>query len=86
MEEDVIDLSFKFRDSTQEEIILFSEKYSNVYRLDPEVKFTTAVLKNENYAVFATKEENDTTRVLFFMLLDHPLKDVVNIYNLFCPL
>lgn len=51
----MIDLSFKFRESTQDEILLFSEEYSNVYRLNPEVKFTTAILQNENYAIFAAK-------------------------------
>lgn len=57
----MIDLSFKFRESTQDEILLFSEDYSNVYRLNPEVKFTTAILQNENYAIFATKEENNVS-------------------------
>ena len=80
----MVDLSFKFRDSTKEEIQLFSEKFSNVYRLNPEVKFTTAELHNENYAIFATKEEKDETRVLFFLILDHSLNNVVNIYDLFC--
>lgn len=80
----MVDLSFKFRDSTKEEIQLFSEKFSNVYRLNPEVKFTTAELHNENYAIFATKEEKDETRVLFFLILDHSLNSVVNIYDLFC--
>ena len=77
-------LPFTFRKSTQEEIQLFSEKFSNVYRLNPEVKFTTAELHKENYAIFATKEENDKIRVLFFLILDHPLKEFRNIYNLFC--
>ena len=80
----MIDLSFCFREATQDEIRLFSEKFSNVYRLNPEVKFKTAVLQNENFAVFAIKEENDEARVLFFLILEHPLKDLVNIYNLFC--
>ncbi len=80
----MVDLSFKFRDSTQEEIQLFSEKFSNVYSLNPEVKFTTAELQNECYAIFATKEENDETRILFFLILEHPLNNVVNIYDLFC--
>lgn len=81
----MIDLTFKFRTTTQEEVQLFSDKFSNVYRLNPEVSFITAELQNESYAIFATKEENDeTTRVLFFMILEHPLKDIVNIYNLFC--
>ena len=76
-------LEFEFRPSTQEEILLFSEEYSNVYRLNPEVKFTTAVLQDEDYAIFATKEENDDTRVLFFLLLEHPLKLEYTIYKLF---
>lgn len=81
----MVNLSFKFRASTLEEIQIFSNKFSNVYRLNPEIKFTTAVLQDENYAIFATKEENDeTTRVLFFMILEHPLKAIINIYNLFC--
>ena len=57
----MIDLSFKFRESTQDEILLFSEEYSNVYRLNPEVKFTTVILQNENYAIFAAKEENNVS-------------------------
>ncbi len=80
----MVDLSFSFRDSTQEEIQLFSEEFSNVYRLNPEVKFTTAIIQKENYAIFATKEENDETRILFFLILDYPLKNVVNLYDLFC--
>ena len=80
----MIDLSFKFRESTQEEILIFSEEYSNVYRLNPEVKFTTAILQNENYAIFATKEENNEIRVLFFLLLEHPLRFEINLYFLFC--
>ena len=68
-------LPFKFRDSSQEEIQLFSEEFSNVYRLNPEVKFTTAELHKENYAIFATKEENDETRILFFQIFDRPLKE-----------
>ena len=83
----MIDLTFKFRPSTEEEIILFSEEFSNVYRLNPEVKFITAELQNENYAIFATKEESDSSsseiRILFFLILDHPLKNVITIYNLF---
>ena len=77
-------LPFTFRASTQEEIQLFSEEFSNVYTLNPEVKFTTAGLHNENYTIFATKEENDETRVLFFLILDHPLKKFRNVYHLFC--
>ena len=49
-----------------------------------EIKFYTGVLQNENYAIFATEEENDEVRILFFLILEHSLKDVVNIYNLFC--
>lgn len=75
---------FTFRDSTEEEIDLFSEEFSNVYRLNPEVKFTTAELHNENYAIFATKEENDETRILFFLIFDHPFKEFKNVYHLFC--
>ena len=78
-------LPFTFRVSTKEEIDLFSEEFSNVYRLNPEVKFTTAELHKENYAIFATKEENDeTSRILFFLIFDHPLKEYKNIYSLFC--
>lgn len=54
-------LPFTFRVSTKEEIDLFSEEFSNVYALNPEVKFTTAELHKENYAIFATKDENDET-------------------------
>lgn len=61
----MVDLSFKFRESTQEEIITFSEEFSNECRLNPKVKFYTAVLQNENYAIFATKEENEEVRILF---------------------
>ena len=78
-------LSFTFRDSTKEEIEFFSERFSNVYARNPKVKFTTAELHKENYAIFATKEENDeTTRILFFLIFDHPLKEFRNIYSLFC--
>ena len=80
----MVKVAFTFRDSTQEEIGLFSEKFSNACRLNPEVHFTTALLQNEQYAVFATKEEGDETRVLFFLILDHPLKAIVNLYDLFC--
>ena len=59
----MVDLSFKFRDSTKEEIQLFSEKFSNVYRLNPEVKFTTAELHNENYAFSQQKKKK--TRLEF---------------------
>lgn len=77
-------LPFTFRASTQEEIDLFSERFSNVYALNPEVKFTTAELYKENYAIFATKEENNETRILFFLIFDHPLKEFKNVYHLFC--
>ena len=78
-------LPFTFRKSTKEEIDLFSEEFSNVYALNPEVKFTTAELHKENYAIFATKEENDeTSRILFFLIFDHPLKEYRNLYSLFC--
>lgn len=77
-------LPFTFRDSTEEEIDLFSEEFSNVYRLNPEVKFTTAELHKEKYVIFATKEENDETRILFFLIFDHPLKEFKNVYHLFC--
>lgn len=77
-------LPFTFRDSTEEEIDLFSEEFSNVYRLNLEVKFTTAELHKENYAIFATKKENDETRILFFLIFDHPLKEFKNVYHLFC--
>lgn len=81
----MVDLTFKFRESTEDEIYLFSEEFSNEYHLNPEVRFYTAILQNENYAIFATKEENDeTTRILFFLIFDHPLKEFRNIYNLFC--
>ena len=80
----MVHLEFEFRQSTQEEILLFSEEYSNVYRLNPEVKFTTAILQNENYAIFATKEENNEIRVLFFLILEHPLRLEYTIYKLFC--
>ena len=80
----MLDLSFKFRASTQEEIQIFSEEFSNACRLDPNVKFITAILRDQNYAVFATKEENDETRILFFQLLEHPLKRAITIYDLFC--
>jgi len=80
----MVDLSFKFRESTQEEIITFSEEFSNECRLNPKVKFYTAVLQNENYAIFATKEENEEVRILFFLILEHPLRFEVNPYNLFC--
>ncbi len=80
----MVDLSFKFRLSTEEEILIFSGEYSNECRLNPEVKFITAVLQEENYAIFAIKEENNEVRILFFLILDHSLRDVVNLYNLFC--
>ena len=80
----MVDLSFKFRESTECEILLFSEEFSNEYRLNSEVKFYTVILRNENYAIFATKEENNEIRILFFLILEHSLKDIVNIYNLFC--
>ena len=63
-------LPFTFRASTQNKIEIFSEKFSNVYALNSEVKFTTAELHKENYAIFATEEENDeTTRILFFLMV-----------------
>ena len=78
-------LPFTFRVSTKEEIEFFSERFSNVYARNPKVKFATAELHKENYAIFATKEENDeTTRILFFLIFDHPLKEFRNIYSLFC--
>lgn len=80
----MVGLSFEFRPSTKDEIQQFSEKFTNVYRLNPEVKFSTAVLQNEAYAIFATKEENLETRVLFFLILEHPLREARNIYDLFC--
>ena len=80
----MVDLTFKFRESTEDEIYLFSEEFSNEYYLNPEVRFYTAILENENYAIFATKEENDETRILFFLIFDHPLKEFRNIYSLFC--
>ena len=81
----MVDLTFKFRESTEDEIYLFSEEFSNEYHLNPEIRFYTAILQNENYAIFATKEENDeTSRILFFLIFDHPLKEYKNIYSLFC--
>ena len=84
----MVHLEFEFRPSTDEEIFIFSEEYSKVYRLNPEVKFITAVLQNKNYAIFATKEETGSTgseiRVLFFMILEHPLRLEYTIYQLFC--
>lgn len=80
----MVDLPFKFRESTEDEIYLFSEEFSNEYHLNPEIKFYTAILQNENYAIFATKEENNEVRILFFLILEHSLKDIVNVYNLFC--
>ena len=77
-------LPFTFRVSTKEEIDLFSEEFSNIYALNPEVKFTTVELHKENYAIFATKEENDETRILFFFFFDYLLKQFRNIYDLFC--
>ena len=77
-------LPFTFRVSTKEEIDLFSEEFSNIYALNPEVKFTTVELHKENYAIFATKEENNEVRILFFLILEHSLKDIVNVYSLFC--
>ena len=75
----MVELSFKIRESTEE--------FSNECRLNPEVRFYTAILQNENYAIFATKEEGDSSqnkiRILFFLILEHSLKDAVNIYNLF---
>ena len=53
----MVDLTFKFRESTEDEILLFSEEFSNEYHLNPEIRFYTAILQNENYAIFATKEE-----------------------------
>ena len=80
----MVDLTFKFRESTEDEIYLFSEEFSNEYHLNPEVRFYTAILQNENYAIFATKEENNEVRILFFLILEHSLKDFVNVYSLFC--
>lgn len=81
-------LEFEFRPSTQEEILIFSEEYSNAYRLNPEVKFITTVLQDENYAVFAIKENDNNfgseIRVLFFLILEHSLKLEYTIYKLFC--
>ncbi len=85
-------LTFNFRHSTQEEILIFSEEFSNTCRLDPEVEFTTAILRDENYATFATKKtsfepfdgKDEERRVLFFLILEHPLKNVASVYNLFC--
>lgn len=80
----MVDLSFWFRVSTEDEILTFSEEFSNECRLNPAVKFYTAILQNENYAIFAIKEENNEVRILFFLILEHSLRDVVNLYNLFC--
>ena len=80
----MVDLSFKYRESTQEEILTVSEEFSNECRLNPEVKSYTAILQNENYAIFATKEEQNEIRILFFLMLEHPLRFEVNPYNLFC--
>ena len=41
-------------------------------------------MQNENYAIFAAKEENNEVRILFFLILEHSLKDIENVYNLFC--
>ena len=84
-------LTFKFRPSTQEEILIFSEEFSNTCRLDPEVEFTTAILRNENYAIFATKKtsfepfdgKDEERRILFFLLLEHPLRFHATTFNLF---
>ena len=84
----MVDLSFKFRKSTEAEILTFSEEFSNECRLKPKVKFITAELQDENYAIFAIKEESGNTssqmRVLFFLLLEHPLRFQINQYYLFC--
>ena len=84
----MVDLSFNFRESTQEEILIFSEEFSNECRLNPEVKFYTAILQDENYAIFATKEEDDglrsQIRILLFLILEHQLRFEVNPYRLFC--
>ena len=77
----MVDLSFRFRVSTEDEILTFSEEFSNECRLNPAVKFYTAILQNKNYAIFET---NDEVRIIFFLILEHSLKDVVNIYNLLC--
>ena len=59
----MVDLSFKIRESTEE--------FSNECRLNPEVRFYTTILQDENYAIFATKEEDDSSqskiRILFFL-------------------
>ena len=84
----MVHLEFRFRPSTEEEILIFSEEFSNECRLNPEVKFITAELQDKNYAIFAMKEEADSPSseitILFFLILDHPLKTYVNIYHLFC--
>ena len=80
----MVDLLFKFRETTEDEILIFSEEFSNECRLNPEVKFYTAILQNENYAIFATKEENNEIRVLFFLLMEHSLRFQINQYYLFC--
>ena len=84
-------LSFTFRQSTHEEILTFSEEYSNACRLDPNVRFTTAILNDENYAIFATKKtsfepfdgKDEEYRILFFLLLEHPLSFQVTLFDLF---
>lgn len=75
---------FEFRPSTEEEILIFSEEFSNECRLNPEVRFTTAVLQDENYAIFATREGGNETRILFFLIFEHPLKVEYTLYKLFC--
>lgn len=77
---------FELRYSTEEEILLFSEEFSNECRLNPEIRFFTIYVQDESYAIFAIKfnEEKKEIRVLFFLILEYSLKGEVNIYNLFC--
>lgn len=77
---------FEVRLSTEEEILIFLEKFGNECSLNPEVRFFTMDVQDESYAIFAIKmlEEKLEIKVLFFIILEHSLKDEVNIYNVFC--
>ena len=57
----MVHLEFEFRQSTQEEILLFSEEFSNECRLNPEIRFFTIYVQDESYVIFAIKfnVEND---------------------------
>lgn len=76
---------FEVRLSTEEEILIFSEEFGNECSLNPEVRFFTMDVQDESYAIFAIKmlEEKLEIKVLFFIILEHSLKDEVNIYITF---